>query len=308
MTAVPKSLFIKSVDDYASRHLKHTRPANIVQVRAEGLYEILRVAEGLLVSPKLTLKVYGENVVLAHLITVMGLKTVEQLLKEKAIEFILWDQIITYTSEPQMLSRGMFPLQSGTLTSSHNIDPFESAWLGLRWVNPPLLRSDKRRIARLAAKHTFRPRPNLCHEAVQVVTRAYKQGSLAPLGFSAEVEFKDLSNDALKQFSGLAEQALEVSALVDKGLDLYQGQDLWQIYQQLFAVIPTPDQVFQTVSSVLALERIPAIPTLLLKNVLDIRDLPKIRNLPEAKEFRQWLWSQDSVHDNNSVSEAYLPP
>lgn len=306
MPALQHSLFIKSVDDYASRYLKNTDPIDPRLIKADGLLEALKVAEGLLISPKLTLKVYGENVVLAHLITALGLKTVEQLLEEKALEFILWDQIVTFMDAPELLEQGLHPLQSGVMHSGHNIYPLESAETGLKWAYPKLSRSERRRIARLAAKCTILPRKNISHEAVRLITRAYEGNDLAPLGFPADRPMHHLRGEQLRQLANLSEQALEVAALVDKSLDLYQDENTWNAYRQLFASIPSHGQVIKTAETVLSLERIPSIPSLLLGGIINFQDLPKIRNLKETQEFRQWLWSQDAVTDTEAVSQAYL--
>ena len=51
---------------------------------------IASLCEQLLLFDKVSFKVYGENIPLAVLFNHLGVKNLEQLVEEEAIEFVLW--------------------------------------------------------------------------------------------------------------------------------------------------------------------------------------------------------------------------
>lgn len=74
-------------------------------------------------------KVYGENIPLTLLINTFGLKTVEALLEQEAINFVLWTSGVTYSVSDTPC---VYPLQSLRYSSSVHTDPEESIISGFR--------------------------------------------------------------------------------------------------------------------------------------------------------------------------------
>lgn len=58
-------------------------------MRKQLVRHLLEAAESLIISPKTTFKIYGENVVVPVLVDFFGVDGVERLLDEEAIDFIL---------------------------------------------------------------------------------------------------------------------------------------------------------------------------------------------------------------------------
>ena len=108
------------------------------------------ICEQLLIHDGLAFKVYGENIPLAILINTFGVKGVENLLEEGAIEFLLWNPGVTYAIDD---IPGIYPLQSmSKFTSSVHSDPEASIKSGLEFLRVPLPRRMRRHITRRALK------------------------------------------------------------------------------------------------------------------------------------------------------------
>ena len=148
---IPKSVFSVGLDQVATKYLKNSKPVNEPEMKMAIALEILKVAEALLFSPKLTLKVYGENVVAPLLIEHFGIKAFHKLLDDGAVDFILWDQIITHLVKP---IPGVDPLQSGQQTSPAHCNPHDSAEMGFKWWVQKVPRSERRSLARKICKAT----------------------------------------------------------------------------------------------------------------------------------------------------------
>src|SRR5580704_9870290 len=87
---IPKSLFSKGLDDVATRWLKNTAPADERMIGRLVALEGLGAMEALVFAPRVSFKVYGENVVLALLTNALGVGAMEELLRAGDVEFILW--------------------------------------------------------------------------------------------------------------------------------------------------------------------------------------------------------------------------
>ena len=148
---IPDSVFSKGLDGLAGRYLKHTRPINERAMKRVLTAEALRVAEAVLLSPKVTFKVYGENVVAPLLANFFGVTGVRRLLDDRAIDFILWDQVITSMNEP---IPGMLPLAPGTLNTPPHAIPMESAKTGINGWGKGIPRKERKALARSVAKRT----------------------------------------------------------------------------------------------------------------------------------------------------------
>jgi hypothetical protein len=68
-------------------------------------------------------RAYGENVVLGQVAHSFGVKGVETLLKDDAVEFVLWDQEVGYLVNEEPRRNGVHPLASNEVHSSNGRDP-----------------------------------------------------------------------------------------------------------------------------------------------------------------------------------------
>jgi hypothetical protein len=126
------------------------------------------------------------------------------------------------------------------------------------------------------------------------------------VGLKADKPINQVDSDQLEQLAVLADEAMEGVVVLNADLDLYRGDNVWSTLMSLFSRIPARDHVAKAVETVLNLERIPSIPSLILNKVLSLEDIVTIRHRRETEEFRNWLWSQPSPEDAEAVSKSYL--
>jgi hypothetical protein len=143
---------------------------------------MLSAAEALMVAPRVTFKVYGENVVLAVLARMFGAKGVEQLMDEGAVEFVLWRPIVTQVMSEDLLAQGLSPLAYGNTNNPEHSDPHTSCIKGMNW-SPQFDRKLRRSIARRAAKHMTTTPEEAPKQAVDELMAAYRDGRLSADGF-----------------------------------------------------------------------------------------------------------------------------
>jgi hypothetical protein len=306
MKNIPKGLFTTGLDDLASKYLKNTNPADNNLITTNIISEMLQVAEALIVSPKVTFKVYGENVVLSLLAKTFGVNAIRTLIEEGAVDFILWRPMVLYTNDAKILSQGVCPLQSGNLTSTPHSDSLASAETGLNgWCNE-LTDVDRKDLAKTAAKSTILPSLDISHKAVAKVVEAYNSGALLSEGFNKDIPIHEIDSTQREILAKLGENAVEACVLVNQDLDIFEKQASWQILLKMIETLKTRGQIRNVSEEILQLERIPSIPSLISTGKLDWADILKIRKARETDEFRKWIWSQPNPTDLNAVSEEYL--
>jgi hypothetical protein len=302
---MPRSLFSKGLDSVATKWLKNTAPADDATINREVALAGLAAMEALLFAPRVSFKVYGENVVLALLTNALGARAVEDLLRAGDLEFVLWRSFPVRWSKEQ-LQPGLKPLAGLTLTDKAHSDPLESAELGLRGWGKPLASSDRQRLAKAAAERTVVVATDLGQKAVQRVEHAYESGLLAARGFKAEEEMASLSSERRSQLATLAEDLAEGVVAFEGDYDFHESAESWKVLVDACARVQGQSNVIESAESVLSLEGIPDVPTLIARGIVKHKDIVTIRRSPEAVEFRRWLWSQSDPADARSVGEAYL--
>ena len=306
MSRVPKSLFSKGLDDLATRWYKNTLPADERIVLVDTISQMFSVAEALLVSPKVTFKVYGENVVVPLLAGRFGVKGLEALVKEGAIEFMLWRSMVLTPEDDTLTAQGVHPLMPGSVSSDPHKDPHVSAELGIMGWGARIPEPDRKRLIRLVEQHTVVTHETLAHDAVDVVKRAYGAGELVEYGFDGTIEAHRLSRQRYRQLAVLAESAMEAAVMLRHDCDLLNEPTTWSAFLALFRRVQDDQAVRATVESVLTVEGVPSVSRLIKRGAIRFEDIVDIRSRPETEEFRKWLWSQPDPQNATAVSEAYL--
>lgn len=270
-------------------------------VQREMALEGLRVSHALIVAPKVSFRVYGENVVLCHLVDMFGVRGVEQLLEENAIEFVLWRGHVLEWANPMP---GLLPLAPFTATNPEHSDPQTSVETGLRkWGNkgwPAVTR-----LSRLAAEHTIIPAKTLPQTAVSSVYSAYRAGALVPDGLDPSVSLESLPATSRTALALLAERVFEGLLLFENDYDLHEAAESWEALVKVCSKFSTDERIPRAVEQVLELEGLPSIPQLVLTNVISFGDVVRLRSHAATIEFRRWLWSQPDPRDAAAVARAY---
>jgi len=306
MKKLPKSIIYSGLDAFSSKFLKNTRPLNSINVAAQLREELERVAELLIFSPRVTFKIYGENVVLPLLISAFGSKTVEKLLEEKSIEFLLNRGHILHDTE---YLDGLYPLSAGNSTNPEHSDPYASNDRGLLlWGNNLSLSEDYAyRLIDLATEQTLLTGEKLPHEALNKAKEAHKDGRLEKFGLPASLEFiGERDMEKVKTFCSIATDVFITAMAAENEYDLKLEKKPWDYILAVSAKLQKADGIVRTAETLLNYERLPSIPYLLRKEKITLADIIKIRDRDETKVFRDWFWSQENPSDAKAVSKEYL--
>lgn len=303
---LPKSIFTSGLDSVAMKYFKNMNPIDPRIIKARLIEEIERVAELLVFSPRVTFKVYGENVVLPLLINAFGPKNVEKLLEEGSIEFLLERGHIGHFTE---YLEGVYPLVAGNLTNPEHSDPYASNDRGLLlWGENSSLREDYAyRLIDLATERTILPGEKIPHEALSKAHEALKDGRLEAFGLPANIEFMgERDMDKIKTFCSIAEEVFRTVMAVEHEYDLKLEKRSWNYILAVSSKLQKAEGIVRTAETILNYERLPSIPYLLRKRKITLADVIKIRDCDETKVFRDWFWSQENPSDAKAVSKEYL--
>jgi hypothetical protein len=141
-----------------------------------------------------------------------GIKGVEALLEQDALNFVLWNHVVTYMIDD---ISGIDPLQHGLFNSKPHCDPEESIRLGFNWMkDQPKTSVKKNLIRKIRDKYTM-PDQSLSGQAVSLVKSAYNTGKLQAYNLGPEnCEFIDLNLVGRKKLCLCADELLQYSHLI----------------------------------------------------------------------------------------------
>lgn len=300
---VPKSVFCNGLDHVVTKYLKHTRPVDEQEMKQAITIELLKAAEALLFSPKVTFKVYGENVVAPLLINHFGVNGFHRLIDDGAVDFILWDQIITYMVKP---IHGVDPLQYGQHNSRPHCNPKYSAEMGFNWWTSAIPRSERSALSRKIMKATRTlPKDSAC-TAVTSIREHARRGDLISYGINSNFEEWATDSAIHKKICVLAEQLLEGSVLTQEGTDLFHSKGLWDTVADTIRTIHLPDGLHSATSEFFAIEGLPDIPSFIINGSLSFEDVVKLRYRSETEALRRWLWARDRSRISNELPNEYM--
>lgn len=274
-------------------------------LRRLAAVQLLCVAEGLMLSPKVSFRVYGENVVAALLLHGFGPNALKQLLRDGALEFLLETEVVTYSAAEKPL-RGLNPLQHGAHNSTPHVDPLASATLGLRRWGPSLSGGELARLAAAVADCTKPLSTGLAPQIVPEVHTAYTAGALTSLGIPPVAAIDELPLSVRKELCRIAEDLLEGVVCCGHDYDLYRGERVWRVLSAALGRFKVGADVHVASDRILNLERLPSIASLLLRRQIRMSDIPDLRLRDETRAFQRWLWSQPDPSSVEDVERAYL--
>jgi len=299
---MPRSLFVTSLDRLATKYYKRPAGPDEAEAQRDAARAIIKVAEGLLVAPKLTFKVEGENVVLAILINAFGADAVERLLRTKAIEFLQWTEQVLYLPEP---NPGINPLGSMTFSNVEHVNPEVSCEKGLQWLKKKPDRQQSRTLIRLAVKNTRTNSKPLAADVVKTTINHYEEGHLQSIGLGPDIPMFKLSENKLKELAGISESMFDAAVMLDHRLDLFEDTKTWDVLNLLGTCARSKERVLYTTNNILEIERCPAIDRLLLERVIGLDEIVDLRRHKAVEEYRSWLWSQPDPTNAEEVTRAY---
>jgi hypothetical protein len=296
---VPKAVFDADLDVIILSRYKHmvSDPDETLERRRLRLPETL--TDALMMAPKLTVKVMGSNVALAVFVQIFGADVVEELLREKALEFILWRDYVGIIQTP-----GPIPFVTGNFNSAEESDPEASNMAGLAG-SVTLTEAQRKRLVSLATENTTTTARQRAEEAWQTLIDAHKRGGLAEMGIPPDLSLtmltEPLKSNLGQQLAHL-QHALEIIA---RELDLYESPDTWKGVLQLAREVTSSGQVVSAGESVLREDHAPSLGVLVARGALAPRVVMELRQAPAAKAFREWLWTRADPTDGDRVLDEY---
>lgn len=266
---------------------------------------IASLCEQLLLFDKVSFKVYGENIPLAVLFNHLGVKNLEQLVEEEAIEFVLWTPLLTYTLTD---IPGLLPLQSGSLTSPVHSNPDESIKLGFEWLaQAKRPKRDVRRALQNRIRKLYKvPEDHFSRNAANLVIDAYKSNKLAKFGMPNDWDIVRLPVDQRKRLCDFADSVLETTILSQFGYSSFQKYENFVLSTSTFARIQAALQMKENIGKVCEIEHIPDLKSLFLDKKLDISSLLKLRSKSDSIKFRKWLHAVSTDQDAKDITKEYI--
>ncbi|MGU5682060.1 hypothetical protein [Aeromonas allosaccharophila] len=260
--------------------------------------------ESFLIFDSISFKVHGENIPLVILLNNFGLKGVEALLEQNALEFTLWDQMLGYMVDD---IAGVEPLTHGQYSSPAHSDPEESIKLGLDWMTKELKTSDKRNLIRKIRDVYSKPEHNLSSKAVSLSKSAYNSGKLNIYGLSPEMSmYSDLDLEGRMRLCQCAGEILEYSYLINNNMTSYSNFEFYKIFNSSNKKIHQAANLQNSFNELSKIENIPDLKRMFPHTPKPFDKLLKIRNKASSKKFRTWLAECNNNKDGFEITKEYI--
>ncbi|MBU3155006.1 hypothetical protein [Clostridium estertheticum] len=261
------------------------------------------ISEQLLLHNGVAIKVYGENIPLVILINKFGLKGVEELIEQGAIEFMLWAPSITYLVDT---NPGIMPLQSGYMNSKVHCDPESSIESGLKWMENPLPRRARRSLIRKVSKIYKMPEKKLSVDAVNIGYEGYNQNLFNELGLPKIKELLELNKDERAKLCDLTTQCLELSVIAKYKYSTNNSLEVAKLNKFEMLRLKDVNLIEELTNSIFEIERVPNFTEMIKTGVINIKDIPKLRNSRNATKFRDWIVESSENCDKEEIVKEYI--
>ncbi len=262
------------------------------------------IGEKLLYHDGISFKVYGENIPLAVLINLFGIKGIEELLEEKAIEFVLDTSLVTYLKSD---CKGVMPLQSGTgeYTSKVFTDTEESVTLGLEWLRDRLTRPVRRSLIKKVLKAYKVTPPNLSKDAVTFGHEGYNSNLFSDFGLPKQKDIMDLNGKERRKLCDLASQCAKLTILSQFEYSSSKSLELMKLNVTELDKLKRVELIEKSTNDIFTLEDIPDFEKLIEDGVINLKDIPKLRKKKNSMKFRKWI-DKVSLEEQNNISKEYI--
>jgi len=298
--------FYPSLDEFCTKYfvVGRTPPSaqDLAQMPERAVAECASLFEHLLLFDRVSLKLRGENVPLAFLYRQLGEKSLEGLLEQEALKFVLWTPMVGHIVSD---IPGVDALVSGNLNSPANSDPEASVDLGFGWLTEKPPNYVVKRLKKKATSLYEMPPPELAGETVALVSSAFRSGKLRALGFDPEKQ--DLRNLKLPERERLgmcAGRLLEYRFLMAREMTAMSSFEYFSLFSDSLEHIETSRSTIAGFGELTKLESMPDLKALFPTLQEGLKKVPKLREKRRSRRFRQWL-SAATAGDKN-MAEEYL--
>jgi len=301
---VPKALFSTGLDAIGLAYTKSNIPDPHGILRRRLTAECISACEALIVSPRVTFKVTGENAVLAELYSIFGPNAVAELLQEGAIEFVLWRGQIGLLQDEALIRQGVIPIAAIDVSTPEYSDPEASNAAAIRWMTN-ISESNAKRLVRLATERTTTTPLGAQNRAWEAVLTAHHDNNLAGYGIPADLPMSKTSRDQQKRLGAIAAHLYEAAVLVERELDLHESEDTWAVVKEIAAEVTSSRAVLETAREILRVENVPSVSALMWTMKLPPTEILRLRSHPATKAFQEWLWTRPDPANSKDVLEEY---
>ena len=207
------------------------RVGELEQAAAPALYNLLRadLHQNLLLYDRICFKVYGENIPLAMLINMLGIKNVELLVEQEALEFKLWTQQVLYMQDN---IKGVIPIAPGNATDPVHTEPELSLRTSFRWLTRELPRQTREGLVKKLVRKYSIPDGTIANTSSNLTWSAYKSNKLEVLRLPFVGE-DDLSIDLKKGLGAVADDILESSIVASGNYVSHNSYSLTKLVSRL---------------------------------------------------------------------------
>lgn len=269
---------------------------------------LIRIAELHLLHDGIALAIYGENHPLAWLLTLYGTDGLERLFDQDALKFVQWDTRIHHLPEGHSLDDRVKPLMPMWMGKVELFsDPEKSISEGLKIVKDldSYSKQSLKRITKLASQAYVFPSRDVNSHAVDVIMDYYESGLLDGVGIE-RVDDVPLSEDHRWQLSDLANELMDLTVISSGGYCAVDDFVLPQLNLLLLAKLKDARAVENVTESIFQIENVPNFDWLIRTDVINHKDIPKLRARRGFRKFREWIEGVVETSDAQLVAKEYL--
>lgn len=299
--SVPKGLYVGDVWHPVNKHVTEPSP-NVAAARTDFEAVARRLAEALVVSPSVTIRLDGANVVAPLLAQRFTPRVLEELLDEGALRFVLFSGAIVQFVDPSS-----FPIMLGAIARQPipALNDIEFATKdGYRAVELSL--NLKRRLIRKTLSHTELTPEAAPQRAVNLTFAAINRGDVIDRGFSPDrLAEQTMNRDEATRLQGLASEIFETTVIFDRKLAVGEGDVPWARVRHALDHLKPDGDGWTTLERIYHAEAVPSVQALLEAGVITYSDILRIRRHKATEGFRDWLWRLDGSNVSD-VAARYL--
>jgi hypothetical protein len=306
-TSTNITIFNSEVNDFCRKHLVGDvpiAPAERLFLAKKWVTLEASLFEQLLLFDHVALKVYGENVPVATLLTMLGENAFDALIEQKALRFVLWTPNVVYMKTE---IKGLNPLVFGNLNSGPYSDPEQSVKMGLKWTKIPLTDRAKRRLVRKLTPLYVLPDNEFAGKAVNVVHSAYDSGKFEPYGLSPKKRgIMELPEPERQLLCECATELLDYYFFIDKKYSSYSNPKYFHLFSTSVEKFRTLNQASKAFAEIAEVENFPDLKSLYAQGERAMAKVPKLRQQRSSVRFRSWLASMDNLEDGRALTTEYI--
>lgn len=273
---------------------------------------IAQLFEQLMLFDEVTISTNRLNSSLFYLIKNIGINSVERLLENKSIKFMLWSSFIVTSgghrkddgSIDDSIIYGRPPIVGASL-SDEDLDPEKNIQSALSHFN--FHRDRKRIFTKIASNHYIIPSDlDFAEDSAEIVIESYKSNNLSTFGLQFEKEPDQLDSKQRFKLLTLGNKLIETTILSKYNLKSYDDYEHYFFYNNSLNNIGKALKISENVSELFKLENIPNLKTLFLEEKINFDSIFKLRYLSSAKCFRDWINTKGGNVDAAVITKEYL--